>query len=402
MAVTSAFGCRPTFPATAVVVRRHAGLIRRLAEKGAEIAIHGYIHADYKSLPPEQQKLHFDKAIRSFKRDNIPFVGFRAPYLRANGATMQAVGQLGFAYDSSQTIWWDVLDRSRYTERTWSAYQQLLDFYQPRDAAACLSLPKLTSGLVEIPVSIPDDEAMVDRLGIRDKEELARIWRAMLQQIYARGELFTLQLHHERIWLCDRALICVLRFARQLTPPIWVASLGEVAEWWRERHGFAFTVTQRDDGRYAVVSKCSERATILLKNCGVNVPILQGSNGFDRVHARSFVVDADRRPVIGVAPGSSRLAVDFLNDEGFPVEESTHPDRFGLYLDDLTHFEESDSKALHDRIEKSNTPLLRFGRWPDGARAALSVTGDVDSITLWDFGLRVLEVWRQNGRGNHQ
>jgi len=28
----------------------------------------------------------------------------------------------------------------------------------------------------------------------------------------------------------------------------------------------------------------------------------------------------------------------------------------------------------------------------------LVVTGDVDAITLFDFGLRILETWRQNGR----
>jgi hypothetical protein len=32
--------------------------------------------------------------------------------------------------------------------------------------------------------------------------------------------------------------------------------------------------------------------------------------------------------------------------------------------------------------------------WPEGKRAALSITGDVDSVTIQDFFLRILEVRR--------
>jgi hypothetical protein len=31
-----------------------------------------------------------------------------------------------------------------------------------------------------------------------------------------------------------------------------------------------------------------------------------------------------------------------------------------------------------------------LGLWPAGARSALAVTGDIDALTLWDFGLRLL------------
>jgi hypothetical protein len=47
---------------------------------------------------------------------------------------------------------------------------------------------------------------------------------------------------------------------------------------------------------------------------------------------------------------------------------------------------------LVERIEQLDKPLLHFGCWPDGNRAALSVTGDIDSVTIQDFFLRVLEV----------
>jgi hypothetical protein len=44
------------------------------------------------------------------------------------------------------------------------------------------------------------------------------------------------------------------------------------------------------------------------------------------------------------------------------------------------------------RVEALDTPLLRFGVWPDRARAALSITGDIDSITIQDFFLRIVEA----------
>ena len=40
-------------------------------------------------------------------------------------------------------------------------------------------------------------------------------------------------------------------------------------------------------------------------------------------------------------------------------------------------------------IEKTNEPLLRINLWPKRARSALCITGDLDALTLWDFGLRI-------------
>ena len=47
---------------------------------------------------------------------------------------------------------------------------------------------------------------------------------------------------------------------------------------------------------------------------------------------------------------------------------------------------------LVQKIESLDTPLLRFGHWPSGQRAALAISGDIDSVTIQDFFLRILEV----------
>jgi len=61
-------------------------------------------------------------------------------------------------------------------------------------------------------------------------------------------------------------------------------------------------------------------------------------------------------------------------------------------IDLAQHFSEDDKLDLVNRIEESDAPLVRLWRWPSGARCALSVTGDVDSMTLIDFLRRPLEV----------
>jgi len=45
-----------------------------------------------------------------------------------------------------------------------------------------------------------------------------------------------------------------------------------------------------------------------------------------------------------------------------------------------------------DAIESGTGPLVRVWRWPDGARSALAVTGDIDALTLRDFVVRSWET----------
>jgi peptidoglycan/xylan/chitin deacetylase (PgdA/CDA1 family) len=396
--ITRKGGCVPTFPLTAVTLKRHPALIRKLCGKGVEFAVHGYIHADYGVAPFEEQVRHFKKARDTFSTWQIPFTGFRAPYLRISEQTPWVLSNLGFLYDSSRVISWDVVDNSKYPGARWSNYETLLDFYQTRSAQEYLALPRFTSGIVEIPVSIPDDEAIVDRLGISDEEEITRVWRAIFEETYDRGELFTIQLHPERILLCERALTHVVRRAKKLNPLVWVASLGEIADWWNEKDRFSLEVNSEGSGRYRVKATCSEKATLLLKNCKASVPMTEWSSGYQSTRARDFVMGSPKYPIIGVGFDTSPKAVSFLQSEGFVVEQSSEPDKYGIYLNDLTDFQVTDEKPLSEMIERSDVPLVRYWRWPYRARSALTITGDIDAITLIDFGLRLFETWRQNGR----
>jgi hypothetical protein len=193
---------------------------------------------------------------------------------------------------------------------------------------------------------------------------------------------------------CEKGLRALLGEARALDPPVWIATLGQIAQWWRDRRAFSFEVNRLDDRRWSVRANCSERATILVKSCATDAPTTQWPGAYECVGSRDFTVESPVFPSVGVAPGSSQEAIRFLKTEGYPVEVSDAPAEHSLFLDGLADFGESDEKRLSEAIEQSDAGLVRFWRWPDGAQSALAVTGDIDSMTLIDFLLRVLEVWR--------
>lgn len=394
--ITGKYGCVPTFPITAVTLNRHPNLIRNLSRRGAEFAVHGYIHADYGAISFQEQKRHFEKAINIFESCQIPFSGFRAPYLRINPGTLEAVVQLKLVYDSSRVVFWDVIDKDKYSRRGWGTYTKLLDFYQAVDAADHFSLPRFENGLVEIPVSIPDDEALVDRLGAKDKQEIGDIWKRILRMTYDRGELFTIQLHHERISFCKDALEAILERARELDPPVWITSLREIAEWWREKSEFTLEVNSHSSGQWTVKANCSSRATVLLRNCLANKPLVNWAGGYQSIDARDFILTSTSYPVIGVSPNCSQDIISFLRSEGFAVEVADRPENYRIYFDNLKDFSEHNQKQVYEAIEKSDCPLIRYWRWPEKAKSSLAVTGDIDAITLIDFVMRVFEVWRQD------
>jgi hypothetical protein len=71
---------------------------------------------------------------------------------------------------------------------------------------------------------------------------------------------------------------------------------------------------------------------------------------------------------------------------------------YAMYLDmpqglGATYEEQRKQRSmLVQQIEQLDMPFIRFGCWPDGSKAALAISGDIDSVTVQDFFLRVLEV----------
>jgi hypothetical protein len=107
------------------------------------------------------------------------------------------------------------------------------------------------------------------------------------------------------------------------------------------------------------------------------------------VRAVDFEVTAERRPFIGVTSRSSTRLASFLRQQGYIVEQAGNDRMHALTLD-RPEFSREDERSLLATIEDDDFPLVKLGRWPDGYRSALSITGDIDALTLWDYGLRLL------------
>jgi peptidoglycan/xylan/chitin deacetylase (PgdA/CDA1 family) len=384
------FDCGASFPLTAVTLQRNGGTIVRYLDQNIEFAVHGYTHVDYTRLAPEEQLTHLRRAREVFARKGIEATGFRSPYLSRDAHLHAAVAVAGFSYVSNQPVLWDVLDADAWAPPARGAYQRAIDFYAPWFAEERPSLPRLCGPLVEIPVSLPDDEILLDRLGGEGDGLVKKAWRRILSQTYRRGELFTVQLHPERIASCVDGLLAVLAEARALTPPVWLAHMDELAAWWRERTAAAVRVTETDGAALRLSVAGPPGTTILARGVDVVGPAEPWTDGYLRVKGTTATtVCCERRPFIGVSLDSSPALVDFLRQQGYIVEAAADGRAHARYLDHA-NFSPTDESPLLAQIEDGDFPLVRLGRWPDGARSALVVSGDIDALTIWDYGLRFL------------
>lgn len=374
MDVLDEYDIRPTFPITALPMSRNPRFARRLLERGAELAVHAWSHIDLTSLDLAGQVEHVGRAVHLFREHSIPFTGFRAPYLRWNDDTMQAVEDYKFRYSSNQTVFWNVIDEPSLTPIQSEGLERGKAFYRPQNADGIIVLPWRRRGFVEIPVSLPDDEILLDRMYMRDAEYLGDVWRKILETSYRRGELFTLQLHPERIDFFAGALREMLREARSRKPGVWIATLDRLAQWWVDKTANRVDLV-RDGARYRAGIKTCEGATVFLRE-----------NGAERIVEPGVItIEATRRPCVGVEPGADRSLLGALADLGYVVEAGDEAGEFAVHLGRREH---SGTDAVSECVEMIRScpgPLLRFGVWPHRNQSALAVTGDIDALTVWDF-----------------
>ncbi len=383
LSVLDKAGCRATVPIAAAVLGRHSGIIKKLRDRGLEFAIHGYGHIDYGRLDKPTQTAHIERAKQLFASAGIPARGYRAPYMHFNDDTLASLREQNVSYDSSQALSFEILG-----EEWNAAYLHLLGFYQALSAADVPSVPSLEEGLVRIPYSLPDDEAMINRLSLHTAERMTSVWTAMLKKSYESGEMLVLGLHPERISVCRDSLTAVLEEARRLRPGVWIACLEEIDSWWRARNRAEIRIEDVAPGRYRFRVEGCPQATILIRGVTADAPTAPWSGGYHQVKAGSFVVEAPVRPLIGLAPDSAPVLGDFLKQQGYLVETAGPGLAYAFHLGQKP-FNVRDRRRLINLIEDSDRPLVRLGRWPNGTRSALSVTGDVDAWTLWDYAWRL-------------
>lgn len=392
--VLKSCGCAATFPITASLLRTHKNLITDLGEAGIEIASHGHDHLDLTKLSREEQQKQIERARQTFKHLQLPLSGFRSPYLRWNSDTVEAIGRAGFSYSSNRSLLWDLAGLANLSQGRQIDYIRASQFYGAKNVDGYLSLPRFIGEVIDIPVSLPDDEMLVERLRLTNGEQIERIWSLMLDMSHERGELFTLQLHPERIGLCHEALKGVLERAISIKPGVWIARLCEIADWYREKRSFSASIQERSNLEFQVDLYCSERATVLVRNLEIQSEMEPWYGYYKTVRQRCLVFRNGFRPVIGVPEDSPHALLSFLRQEGYIIEISDRRSDYQIYLDGLKDFSPEMELGIVRKIERENLPLIRFWRWPCKARSALAVTGDIDSVTVSDFVWRFLNgIW---------
>ncbi len=240
-------GVRGTFFIPGVILEKYWRDISREDVGGVEWGVHGDVHTDHSKLAAEEQKAHARNAVAMFDAQKTPFTGFRAPYLKVNAGVLEALEAQGrFRYDSSYPVLWD-----EFYGKDEKFYGFIGEFYRPERHSVSRSLPRMNRALVEVPVSLPDDDVLVDRERLAPEKVLA-VWSKILEASHARGELFVLQLHPERIFELGGILEALIQKAKAMRPPVWIASVGEVAGWtgkggfegrWPDGYASAFSVS---------------------------------------------------------------------------------------------------------------------------------------------------------------
>ncbi len=242
-AIVERWEAMPTIPTTAIVLERHPTLRRQLA--AFDLAVHGYRHVSYAELSREEKAADLQAACQVFADQGLAPKGFRAPYLQLDDATLDLLRRNKFLFDSSKSQFAlpDAHPLTRVARRFVTARYGSNFITGTRPAPA--------STLVELPVAQPDDEILVDGLGIRNPSGLWRAYEAMMERATAAGSHLVIQVHPERFHICEPALELLVTKAADAGG--WLASLSNAAEWhlregqqngrWPRGHAFALSIT---------------------------------------------------------------------------------------------------------------------------------------------------------------
>ncbi len=178
-----------TYPIPAITLQRNIGFIEGIDRDFIEWAMHGYVHINYAEENVESFKKHLEMGKSIFRKNGINLYGFRAPYLSISDKFFGGMADEGLSYDSSFSydtrILADLIGKNKSAKR-------ILRFYSPGEFNI-----RRYGELIEIPVWLPDDEMLIDRLKLSGDEIEKYLMKAGALSIRLKTPL-VLQLHPER------------------------------------------------------------------------------------------------------------------------------------------------------------------------------------------------------------
>jgi peptidoglycan/xylan/chitin deacetylase (PgdA/CDA1 family) len=369
----------PTFPVTAYVVKRHPTLFKRMQDQGIEFAIHGFRHVDYTLLKSSQIRHHLEEAISIFNRNGLKFSGFRFPFLKRSPQTLAIIGEYPFEWDSSEAISWRLPPDIPIDSLRQHDYYNILSTYNSLPGRL-RSLPWMMNRVLEIPVSIPDDDVLAERLGLSG-QWISKTWLNILKESRDKGEIFVLQLHPERFLQCRTALQAVIQESCAFQD-VWIAPLHQIAQWWKKRQYLSWQLN--------MISK--ETFELILKKPGeFQAEIRIPGRGISESHAfsenRPLKIDSKWAPLVGIIPPVQKEVIDILNGEGYLFEEMKSSRPYAVIVHGTLSTDQNSGRLLR-QIAEARSPIILISRWPRGYRSAFSVTGDIDGLDFWDYWTR--------------
>lgn len=148
------YGVKVTFFCLGKLIEEYPEIVQQIEAHGHEVACHGWKHDSdlaYDVLSLEEQIKHLTNAKNIIdKVTKTPIVSFRAPALRVNEYTVQALKQTGFKYDSS------VASQRLDAFISLGSKKKMLWINAPRgiyETAENNLSRRGTSGITEVPVS---------------------------------------------------------------------------------------------------------------------------------------------------------------------------------------------------------------------------------------------------------
>ncbi len=387
MEALRALNCSPSFFVPGMVVERNHKYIQCLQDAGAEIGVHGYNHVDLKACPPDDASRQLSHAAAVFREAGLEVHGFRCPYLSTSDELLNALPPGLFEYSSNRAIQWPLGSSSEVTESL--MFETIKGFYAPLKSESTLYLPWFQHGLVEIPVCVPDDLQLHDGLGY-GLDQISQFWLEILHQTYQRGELFNLMFHPELASFCESPFIKVIQAANALQPKVWLPRLQEISAWWKEKSTFKVKTERGGDG-YVLQFQCTPRATILGRGLGSNGSAPRWDESYWKLENRPLNIAGPALPFVGLPRAAPQWVEQTLSGMGFILETCTAARQCSLYLDEDCLGKLNNPVELVAYVEHTTGPLVRFWPWPDGARSALCITGDLDALSLLDYAYRVVK-----------
>jgi hypothetical protein len=210
--------------------------IRALQDEGCEAGVHGLRH-DGRDLASRRLMEKRLPAMRA-NADRWNAIGFRSPSTQRD---WQLMPRLGFDYDSS------------YSDT---------DPYEPQSGGCCTYLPFFNQGMIELPITLPQDHTLFFIL----QDAGPDVWIRKAQFLRERNGMALILTHPDyardpRVADGYRELL----EAFHGDDAAWHALPREVARWWRERNASAL---RRDGGGWRIDGPAAVQGRVGLAGSG--------------------------------------------------------------------------------------------------------------------------------------